>query len=177
MAYAAAFDLKGAVRQRTHKSRLTMTTFRMTIPAGETVEVLISIPEEQVWFMVGERHGEITYNVFKHGCIKDDFLAFEPTLIGADNVDVPYAIPFMAETYLKETFINTDAAEQAFELTIFFAVVSRVYYEEFKKEVKFEEEVKAILRVIWDEMGLTEKIKTVKKWMMESPELLMAVVK
>lgn len=177
MAYAA-FNLYQAVQQKLHQCVLHMARFKLTIPADTTIEAEIKIPINQVWFMVLDHHGDILYNKIKHGCIKDGFTAFEPTLIGADNLEIPYAIPFICEDYLIGTLINTDTTQShEFELTIFFADVPKDYFAKLKEEVGYDEEVKGLVMERWKTLSPAEKMAVVDKWMgLEVPVPPMPVI-
>jgi len=170
----AAFDLKGAVKQKEHWSILKFARVRITVPAGETIYIYVRIPKEHVWFIVEDRHGDIPYNVFKHGCIKDGVEAFPPTLIGADCIEIPYAIPYICKEYLYGTIVNTDTADHVFELSIFYAEVERSYYERLAADARFEEEVEKLIREEWNKLDDDEKRELVRRWM-RYPEILAAV--
>jgi len=126
--------------------------------------------------MIGDVH-DVPSGVFKHGCVKDDFVAFEPMLIEGDNMILYYTIPWIAERYLLGTFINTTDTDETFILSIYIANLSRSWVEEIKREIDFEEEVKSIMLELWEKSSPEERRSLVELWMKKAPETLAVITK
>jgi len=163
LSFTATFDLKEAVRQKKHVTIFQIMTVRMTIPAGETVYVRIDIPDDLVWFMIGDVH-DVPAGVFRHKCVKDGFTVIDMT-IRSDNMEMPYTIPFLVEQYLEGEFENLTDTSHNFNLSIWIATVQRKYHARLLREIEFEDEVKQLMVNVWEGLSLEEKKKMVKKWM------------
>jgi len=172
----AAFNLKEATREKKSRSILKLSRVSVTVPAKEEVEVKVYIPPDRVWFMVLDVHGDIPGNVFKHRCEKDGYEAFHQT-IGADNIQLPYSVPFVCEEYLRGTFENLDTVDHKFELTIFYAEIPRVHYDKIVEEVEFEDELKSLVIDAWKELSPKEKRELVRRWLRTAPGLLTALAR
>lgn len=170
-----SFDIKECIRQKLHRSYLGIMTVRMTIPAGETVRVALVVPENEVWFLVGDVH-DVPVGIFQHGCRKDDFTAFEPMLIRSDNMVITYAIPFIVQHNLEGTFINTSAADEDFNLSVFYAHIEKDFHNLLKAEIEFEEEVSKLTRAAWGELTEAAKKEVVKSWLKVAPEKILELV-
>lgn len=175
MSFSIALDLKDAIKAKVHMCWLRIIKIKMVIPAKSTVKAFVDIPDLYNWLMIGDVH-DVPAGVFKHGCIKDGFVAFEPMIIDGDNMVLYYAIPWLAERYVEGTFINTTDTDQTFILSVFIANLPRLFVEQLKREIAFEEELKSLIIELWEKASAEEKREFVKLWMRRAPEMLTKMV-
>jgi len=105
----------------------TLTRYLLTVTAGATKVVKVEPPENQVWFIDGETHGNIPLYVFKHKCVKDGKSILPEQLIGCSNLHIQYTVPVVMKEYFEGTITNTDTVDHDFELVLHYAVVPAEY--------------------------------------------------
>jgi len=163
------FKVKDALREKMYRCRMALIKVSFDLAAGETVVIQINIPEDETWFMVLDKHGDIPFKVFTHQCIKDRYEAFPALLISRDNLDLPYPIPFIAEEFVRGIIKNVVTTTEHFELTIFRALAPRVYIKWLRRLIDFEDEVKRLMVEEWEKMRPEEKRATVRAWLRQFP--------
>ena len=142
MAYV--LDVKRAVRLKRHSVYPHFARTSVNVPAGSIVECMITIPIGECWLVTHETRGELPYNVFEETCVKDGFQVFPfPVLMGKDNIDYPiyYPVPILVEKTIAFSMKNTDVSDHMYEMSIFYAVMSRAYVKQLRIEDALDEEL------------------------------------
>jgi len=147
-------------------------TYRVLVPAKETIEAILAVPPKYVYIVPGEIH-DVPVDVFTHKCLKDGFQILPETLIDGTSMVINYPQPRLVEKHWYGVVKNVTDADEIFRLRVPLLVVPIDVIERLKAEAEVEKEMRDIFTHLWKKLTFGEKVALMRK----APELLIALAK
>jgi len=150
--------------------------YHVDVPAGETIEALLEVPENYVYLVPGEVHS-VKDGVFEHECKKDGFPVLPKTLITGSTQVISYAQPITVREYWHGKVRNTSAATEKFDLRVPYLSMPVETADELLTIAQFLHELMLIIAKAWTELDSGTKECIARRILEERPETLSALMR